>query len=82
MSNFACEHCKSMCYDTPRGYITGCKHYPPDLHREEVTDLVFKIGMKNVLEGLLALTDGTEPYLKKLQGNLLRTYNDYEERYE
>lgn len=31
MSNFTCEKCKSVCYDTPRGYVTGCKHYPPDV---------------------------------------------------
>lgn len=30
MSNFQCGKCGAMCYDTPHGYITGCKHYPPD----------------------------------------------------
>ena len=28
MSNFKCEHCGAICYDTPDGYITGCEHYP------------------------------------------------------
>jgi hypothetical protein len=31
MSNFQCEKCGTICYDTPRGYITGCEHYPADL---------------------------------------------------
>ena len=28
MSNFTCEHCGANIYDTPRGYVTGCEHYP------------------------------------------------------
>lgn len=28
MSNFQCEKCGAICYDTPNGYITGCEHYP------------------------------------------------------
>lgn len=31
MSNFQCEKCGTICYDTPSGYITGCEHYPADL---------------------------------------------------
>jgi hypothetical protein len=31
MSNFACQHCGAICSDTPRGYVTGCVHYPPDI---------------------------------------------------
>ena len=31
MSNFICDKCKKICYDTKRGYVTGCKHYPPDI---------------------------------------------------
>lgn len=31
MSNFKCEKCGKICYDTPNGYITGCEHYPADL---------------------------------------------------
>lgn len=28
MGNFACEECGKHIIDSPRGYITGCKHYP------------------------------------------------------
>jgi len=28
MSNFACEHCGANICDFPRGYVTGCEHYP------------------------------------------------------
>lgn len=31
MSTFNCGKCGLQCTDTPRGYITGCKHYPPDI---------------------------------------------------
>lgn len=31
MSNFICEKCGAICSDTPKGYITGCKHYPADI---------------------------------------------------
>lgn len=31
MSHFYCEKCNAICYDTDYGYITGCKHYPPDV---------------------------------------------------
>lgn len=31
MSNFACEHCGTVCYDSQFGYYTGCEHYPADL---------------------------------------------------
>lgn len=30
MSNFACDECGAICSDTPNGFVTGCKHYPPD----------------------------------------------------
>lgn len=30
MSNFACEKCGTICYDSAIGYVTGCEHYPPD----------------------------------------------------
>jgi len=30
MSNFICEKCGVYCMDTPRGYVSGCEHYPPD----------------------------------------------------
>lgn len=29
MSTFTCEICDALCVDTPRGYISGCDHYPP-----------------------------------------------------
>ena len=28
MSNFICEKCGTIIVDTPRGYTTGCEHYP------------------------------------------------------
>ena len=31
MSNFICEKCGTICYDSPNGYITGCEHYPTDV---------------------------------------------------
>ena len=30
MSSFYCDKCGALCSDTDRGYVTGCKHYPPD----------------------------------------------------
>lgn len=30
MSNFTCEQCGTVCFDSPRGYINGCEHYKPD----------------------------------------------------
>ena len=33
MSNFLCEHCGKPIIDSPRGYVTECKHYP--LRKEE-----------------------------------------------
>jgi len=38
MSNFQCETCGTICYDTPNGYITGCEHYPPDLKHKVVVN--------------------------------------------
>lgn len=34
MSNFKCEKCGAICYDSPLGYTTGCKHYPPEIKKE------------------------------------------------
>jgi hypothetical protein len=31
MSTFCCEECGIICFDTPIGYITGCKHWKPDI---------------------------------------------------
>ena len=28
MSNFQCEKCGVILYDSPQGYTTGCEHYP------------------------------------------------------
>tara|TARA_R110002051_G_C8434973_1_gene454050 strand:+ start:94 stop:387 length:294 start_codon:yes stop_codon:yes gene_type:complete len=36
MSNFQCEKCGTVCYDTPNGYITGCEHYPADIRYIDV----------------------------------------------
>ncbi|MFA5753366.1 MAG: hypothetical protein WC910_09880 [Bacteroidales bacterium] len=33
MSSFYCEHCGALCSDTPRGYVTGCEHYPVDVEQ-------------------------------------------------
>ena len=33
MSNFYCPECGALCLDSPRGYTTGCKHYPPDINK-------------------------------------------------
>lgn len=30
MSNFHCEYCGAASCDTGRGYVQGCRHYPPD----------------------------------------------------
>ena len=33
MSNFTCficKHCGTYICDSPRGYVTGCEHYPKD----------------------------------------------------
>lgn len=30
MSNFTCEQCGAICYDSPSGYTSGCEHYPLD----------------------------------------------------
>ena len=38
MSNFACDKCGVTCQDTPRGYITGCEHYPPNVLSDNQID--------------------------------------------
>ena len=30
MSNFNCDRCSLPQIDSPRGYIAGCAHHPPD----------------------------------------------------
>ena len=36
MSNFNCPICNVPQIDSPRGYIAGCSHYPPE-HKGTVT---------------------------------------------
>ena len=31
MSNFHCDKCGAYCEDSPRGFTSGCEHYPPDI---------------------------------------------------
>lgn len=38
MSNFACEHCGVVQVDSPRGYMEGCHHHPPEDQRITVLD--------------------------------------------
>lgn len=33
MSNFACEKCGVWQYDSDRGYVAGCCHFPPHNNR-------------------------------------------------
>jgi len=35
MSNFVCEKCGTVCYDSPNGYVTGCTHYPADIAKSK-----------------------------------------------
>jgi len=35
MSNFICDQCGKTCTDSPRGYVTGCEHYPADIAPDE-----------------------------------------------
>lgn len=35
MSSFCCEHCGAVCMDSPRGYVNGCEHYPPDITEDK-----------------------------------------------
>lgn len=59
MSNFICEKCNQTCYDTPRGYVTGCKHHPPDT---KAVNHMYKcyLETRNALEELWLL-DGFAP---------------------
>jgi hypothetical protein len=38
VSHFACPICKTICYDTPDGYVTGCEHYPADINEDAACD--------------------------------------------
>lgn len=54
MSSFKCEKCNEVCHDTPRGYVTGCKHYPPDV---AAVNHMYKryLETRKVLEDLLPI---------------------------
>ena len=43
MSNFTCPHCGKDIIDSPRGYITGCEHYPIDHGPQKQPSSVRKI---------------------------------------
>ena len=52
MGNFKCEHCGAAIFDSPRGYITGCKHYPlevnvPSNRRTSFLELLMKQQITN-----------------------------------
>ena len=55
MSNFACEKCGTICYDTPSGYITGCEHYPADIKKRE--DALKELTQQSQELGLYDMTD-------------------------
>ena len=57
MSHFHCEHCGALIADSPRGYVTGCEHYPL---RKETLKRTIK---REYLEALVEL------YGKKEDGN-------------
>jgi len=45
MSNFACEKCGAMIYDSPKGYITYCEHYPLEVKiKNNKPQQMYKIG--------------------------------------
>jgi hypothetical protein len=46
VSNFICEECGAKVVDSPRGYITGCEHYPV----ETVEEVAPKRGRHIVLD--------------------------------
>ena len=43
MSNFACEKCGAMIYDSPKGYVTYCEHYPLEVKNNQ-PQKKYKIG--------------------------------------
>ena len=34
MSSFKCEKCGKTCVDSNDGFISGCKHYPPEIRND------------------------------------------------
>lgn len=63
MSNFICEKCSQTCYDTPRGYVTGCKHYPPDIAAVNYMHKRY-LETRNTLEELWLMDDFIPDALK------------------
>ena len=54
VANFICEKCGAYCWDTPRGYITGCEHHPPDARfttaeMEALLDLPTDLHIKSIV---------------------------------
>lgn len=43
MSNFYCEKCGIPVIDSNKGYIAGCKHYPPDIKPMKGFGITFDI---------------------------------------
>lgn len=40
MSSFYCPKCQKLIQDTPRGYITGCEHFPIKSKTPEIPDVI------------------------------------------
>lgn len=38
MSSFQCEKCGAVCTDSPKGYTTGCEHYPASAMGKRLSD--------------------------------------------
>jgi hypothetical protein len=38
MSSFKCEKCGKTCIDSNDGFISGCKHYPPDVKNDVLNE--------------------------------------------
>lgn len=70
MSSFYCEKCGEAIIDTPRGYITGCKHYP--LEEKSVLSPNMKGRVKHMeLEKILAFADSEIKEWTKFRKSLL-----------
>lgn len=61
MSNYYCEHCGAICADSPRGYVTGCIHYPPDTKSTNMEATILSLATDNI---------------KKFEGCKLKAYLD------
>lgn len=64
MSNFQCEKCGTICYDTPNGYITGCEHYPADLNEtpefKKIKEQIMQLSAEDKLVVLERIMDSLE----------------------